>query len=274
MTRKFKTTAYRYPNEQLILGVIILVVAGVIIFTAAATACLSIVFILGFLIIGYFSSKSHHQNLIQTAQRVTRDSGTGLSVLIEESAQRLQVESVQVFVFPSRVPNAYTFGMDTPKAIVLYSSLLQLMDRDEIQFIIGHEMGHICLGHTKLNTLVGGMAGVPSNYTSAILMHLVFLWWNRACEYSADRAGILACGKPNKAISALIKLEAGDAIRDSDDLVSIIKNIEAEDDDILNNLGEALATHPMIISRIKEIRKYVASAEYHNLQSLVDQNLI
>jgi Zn-dependent protease with chaperone function len=147
------------------------------------------------------------------------------------------------------------------------------MDRDEIQFIIGHEMGHICLGHTKLNTLVGGMAGIPSNITSAILMHLAFLWWNRACEYSADRAGILACGKPNKAISALIKLEAGSSMHDQESLARAIQRIETEDDDVLNNLGEALATHPMIVRRIEEIRKYGTSNEYKKLQLLVDQNL-
>ena len=274
MAVKFKTTAYRYPNEQLILGMTILVVLGVIIFTAAATACLSIVFVLGFFIIGYYSSKSHHQTLIQTAQRVTRETAPDLALIIDESAQRLQVEPVQVFALPNRTPNAYTFGMDTPKAIVLYSSLLQLMDRDELQFIIGHEMGHICLGHTELNTLVGGLAGIPSNVTSAILMHLAFLWWNRACEYSADRAGMLACGKPYKAISALIKLEAGSSVRNQENLARALQRIEAEDDDILNNLGETLATHPMIIKRVEEIRKYATSAEYQKLQSQMNQNIL
>ena len=211
---------------------------------------------------------------MQSAQRVTKNTATDLEPLIEICAQRLQVEPVQVFVLPSRTRNAYTFGMDSPKAIVLYSALLQLMDRDELQFIVGHEMGHICLGHTWLNTLVGGMSGIPSNITSAILMNLAFLWWNRSCEYSADRAGMLACGKPHKAISALIKLEAGGSVRDQETLSRAIQRIEAEDDDILNNIGEALATHPMIVRRIEEIRKYATSTEYRKLQSLVDQNLI
>jgi hypothetical protein len=38
---------------------------------------------------------------------------------------------------------------------------------------------------------------------------MAFLWWNRACEYSADRAGLLACGRLHKAISALVKLAEG-----------------------------------------------------------------
>ena len=39
------------------------------------------------------------------------------------------------------------------KAIVLYSSLFKIMDQDEIQFILGHEMGHVKLGHTWLRIL-------------------------------------------------------------------------------------------------------------------------
>jgi Zn-dependent protease with chaperone function len=271
---KHKTTAYRYPNERLILGVTILVVVGVIIFTAAATACLSGVFVFGLFILGYFTSKSHHHSLIQSAQRITINSEPNLSQTIKECADRLQVEPVQVFVLPSRTPNAYTFGMDSPKAIVLYSSLLQLMDREELQFVVGHEMGHICLGHTWLNTLVGGMAGIPSSIGAMLLMQVTFLWWNRACEYSADRAGILACGNPHKAISALIKLEAGSSVRDQESLARATQRIESEDDDIINLFGELLATHPMIVRRIEQIRKYTSSVEYKKQQSLVDQNLL
>src|SRR4030066_631930 len=121
--------------------------------------------------------------------------------------------------------------MDSPKAIVLYSSLFKIMDRDEIQFILGHEMGHVKLGHTWLNTLVGGLSGIPSSLGAAAIMELAFRWWNRACEHSADRAGVLACGKPNKAISALIKLETGSAALTQAGMQAAIQHIEADDDD-------------------------------------------
>ena len=102
------------------------------------------------------------------------------------------------------------------------------MDKDELQFIIGHELGHVDLGHTWLNTLVGGMAGIPSTYGAAAILELAFRWWNCACEYSADRAGVLACSNPNKAISALIKLEAGNNVRTEFDIRNAIQRIEFE----------------------------------------------
>jgi Zn-dependent protease with chaperone function len=120
---------------------------------------------------------------------------------------------------------------------------------------------------------MGGMAGIPSSTSAGIIMELAFRWWNRACEFSADRAGLLACGKPSKAVTALIKLEAGPSGLTQAGLQAAIQHIEAEDDELVNNLAELLASHPMIIKRIDEIREYASSAQYRNLQARVDQNL-
>jgi Zn-dependent protease with chaperone function len=103
---------------------------------------------------------------------------------------------------------------------------------------------------------------------------LAFLWWNRACEYSADRAGLLACGDPQTAISALIKLVAGTTVHTRADLERALRVIETEDDSLLNNLGETLATHPMIIKRIEHLRRYATSDEYRRLQSRMNQNVV
>jgi Zn-dependent protease with chaperone function len=273
MSTKFSTTDYRYAYEYLILVATIVVVLLVIALTAAATVCSSAIFILLVVIAGYYTGRSRHRALLSQAQQVTPQSTPGLMPLIQENSARLQVEPVTVFIVPSNQLNAYTFGMDSPKAIVLYSSLFKIMDQDEIQFILGHEMGHVKLGHTWLNTLVGGMAGIPSSLGAAAIMELAFRWWNRACEYSADRAGVLACGKPGKAITALIKLEAGPAARTQAGMQAAIQHIESEDDDIVQNLEELLASHPLIAKRVEQVRNFSNTQEYRNLQSLMNKNL-
>ena len=273
MSAKFSSTEYRYPYEYFILGMTVIVVLLVIAFTAAATVCGSVLFIPLVVIMGYFASRSKHQDLLSQSQQVTPQTAPEMIPLIQTNATRLQVEPINVFIVPSRQLNAYTFGMDSPKAIVLYSSLFKIMDWDEIQFILGHEMGHVKLGHTWLNTLVGGMAGIPSSLGAAAIMELAFRWWNRACEYSADRAGVLACSKPNKAISALVKLEGGSVVRTQAGLQAAMQHIETDDDDIMHNLEELIASHPMIAKRIDQIRNYSNTQDYHNLRSLMDQNL-
>jgi Zn-dependent protease with chaperone function len=270
---RFDTTSYRYANEQIILFVTIILVLLVIALTATATVCLSVVFIIAALVMSYYFSRAHHQSLIEKATPVTQETVPGLIPILGESAARLQVEPLNVFVVHANEMNAYTFGLSSPKAIVLFDSLFKTMDRDEIQFIIGHEMGHVKLGHTWLNSLVGGMAGIPASSSASLILELAFRWWNRTCEYSADRAGMLACGNPNKAISALVKLEAGPGRASPQALAHAMERIEAEDDNLMGTLGEALATHPLIINRIEKIQKYAKSGEYARLQPRMNANL-
>jgi Zn-dependent protease with chaperone function len=273
MSYRFSTTEYRYPYEYLILLLTILLVLMVIAFTAAATVCGSAIFVPLIVILGYFASRNNHHALLTQGRKVTHESTPEMLPLIEANSARLQVEPVDVFIVPSNRLNAYTFGMDSPKAIVLYSPLFDIMDQDEIQFILGHEMGHVKLGHTVLNTFVGGMAGIPSSYGALAIMELAFRWWNRACEYSADRAGVLACAKPNKAISALVKLEAGPAAHTQAEMQAAIQHIQAEDVDIWQNISELLDSHPMVARRVDEIRKFAGSQQYRILQAKMDQNL-
>jgi len=271
--RIYKTTAYRYPRERLILALTLILVLLVIAVTATATVCLSAAFVLLMVAIAYALNRSHHRALLEQAWPVTPQHMPNLAPLVAETAARLQVGSVQVFVAPGKTLNAYTFGLFSPKVVVLHSALLQVMEADELRFVLGHEMGHVRLGHTWLNSLVGGMAGIPSPFLASTVMSMAFLWWNRACEHSCDRAGLLACGEPRKAISALVKLAAGPEARTQAGLRRALARVQAEDDHALGYLRQALATHPMMIRRIEELRRYAASREYRRLQPLVDGNV-
>jgi Zn-dependent protease with chaperone function len=262
-----RTTAYRYPNERLILTLTILLVLVVIALTATATVCASVVFILAFVVLSYNFSLSHHNALLKEARPVTPQSMPDLAQVLQRGVARLQPGAVEAYVVPSDELNAYTFGLSTPKTVVLYSALFQVMDKDEILFILGHELGHVALGHTWLNSLVGGMAGIPASFSAAVVLNIAFLWWNRTCEYSADRAGLLACGKPEKAISALVKLGAGRRGQGRYNLEEVYRRIDAEDDQLTGELNEVLATHPLLIHRIRELRKFASSEPYRRMQA-------
>lgn len=270
----YRTTAYRYPNETIVLMASVLLVLAVIIVTATATFCLSGIFVVLMVGLATISSRSAHRQIMQNGYPVTPNRAPELSALARTCQARIQPEPVEIYVTQNSALNAYTFGLDSPKVVVLYSALFNVMDADEISFILGHELGHVALGHTWLNTLVGGMAGIPAPFGAAVFLYAGFMGWNRMCEYSADRAGLLACGKPGKAISALVKLGAGPGQHSADELQRIYQMLNAEDDNVLNQLGETFATHPMIIKRINNLRIYAASGEYQRLQALVNRNII
>jgi len=264
------TTSYRYPHEQLILVLTLFLVLVVIALTATATVCASVIFIGIYIAISAYFSYSHHQSLLSNARRVSLQDTPELAEIVSRGMSRLKPGEVVVYALNSQELNAYTFGLSSPKVVVLYSALFHAMDAEEILFVLGHELGHVALGHTWLNSLVGGMAGIPTSWSAGSLLTMAFLWWNRACEYSADRAGLLACGNPEKAITALIRLAAGPHARTSLALENAYRRIDAEDDTFLGSLNEALSSHPLLIRRIQELRRYASSDQYRRLLALLD----
>ena len=180
---------------------------------------------------------------------------------------------MQVYIYPSRQMNAYTFGFSNPKGLVLFSRLFKEMDEKELSFVVGHEMGHAALGHAWINTLLGGMAGLPASFGGIIILSLVFRWWNRACEFSADRAGLLACGDLNKATSSLVKLAFEDADT-PEEITQALALLDKEDDSLGNVMAEMFSTHPMIMRRIQNLRDYSGTSQYRRLQEQVNRTAL
>jgi Zn-dependent protease with chaperone function len=252
---------YRYPGEQTILSLTLVLILAAALLTAGPSIFLIPLAVLVFVFISYQTNAAHHRQIIQRAYRVTADNLPELNLLVKQCADRLKAPRHKVYVLKRNELNAYTFGISDPRVIVIYSDLMRVMDADELRFIIGHEQGHIVFDHAWLNTLLGGMAGVPVPYSAALGLTFVFRWWNRTCEFSADRAGLLACRDLKKATSALVKLAAGD-VRTPEQMERALKLVEAEDDSPINVLASTLSTHPMIVNRIKELRKFAASSAY------------
>jgi Zn-dependent protease with chaperone function len=273
-------TSYRSENEYPILLLTVVIIGIIFLLSASVTACLAPLLVILTLIAAYQANQSGRAALLKQAYHVPLDENAGLASANQpfqrisriglECIRRLKPGPVELFIVRGRQANAYTFGLSDPKTVVVYAPLVEIMDEDEFKFVLGHELGHVALGHTWLNTLLGGLAGVPQTYGTAMILTAAFRWWNRACEYSADRAGMLACQNPAKAVTALVKLAAGD-IDTPAEFKRALEKIEAQDDDWGGVLMEALSTHPMIAKRIKAIQKYAPSAEYRRLLAQVNR---
>ncbi len=92
-------------------------------------------------------------------------------------------------------------GDDHPCAVILYSGLIELLTMHELQFVIGHELGHHLLGHHEF------MAHDGDNYSG--LKQLAYLQWRRAAEISADRFGFVCTTTDKSAVSAILKTASG-----------------------------------------------------------------
>jgi Zn-dependent protease with chaperone function len=176
-----------------------------------------------------------------------------------------------LFISQTPLVNAGAYGMDRP-FIVLNSGAVRLLDRDELTYLMGHELGHILSGHVlsrTRNVLLMQLAtiGFPVVGLAARVVLIALLEWQRKSELSADRAGLLALQMPNATLSALMKLAGGgteeetnlnefliqaDQYRDGGDAADMVFKV-------LNLLG---ATHPFHVLRAAELRDWIEAGEY------------
>jgi heat shock protein HtpX len=89
------------------------------------------------------------------------DTGTRqLSNITEEMAIAAGLPCPQVYLIPDPDPNAFATGPDPQHAsIAVTRGLVERLDRDELQAVVAHEMGHIRNLDTRLMTVVAALIG-------------------------------------------------------------------------------------------------------------------
>ncbi len=81
--------------------------------------------------------------------------------VVERMAIAAGLPKLRVVVIETDVPNAFAAGMDPQRsAIGVTRGLLDKLSRDELQGMIGHEMGHILNGDNQYMTAVAIMVGL------------------------------------------------------------------------------------------------------------------
>lgn len=131
--------------------------------------------------------------------------------IVEELRQRFRAPPTLVFVLRNFSFKAEALGLRASYVIVLPSVLVDAIDLEELRYVIGQELGHICLGHTRVAFLLGGEGSTLPAILSwvAWIRDLILAGYWRAAKMSGDRAGILACGEVSGAIRAQLKISVG-----------------------------------------------------------------
>ena len=103
---------------------------------------------------GLFNERSVRLLHLGSSVRVDERQFPVLHRLLGEVGRTLDVaELPELFVANSPFSQAMTIGMDKP-IIVVNSSLLDLLDEDELRFVLAHELGHALSGHAVYRTLL------------------------------------------------------------------------------------------------------------------------
>lgn len=88
------------------------------------------------------------------------DSERQLVNVVEEMAIAAGLPRPKIYVIDDADPNAFVTGTEPLKShLAVTTGLIGMLDRDELQGVIGHEMGHVKNFDMQLMTLVAGLAG-------------------------------------------------------------------------------------------------------------------
>lgn len=191
-------------------------------------------------------------------------------------------------VISSQLPgiNAMTVGSDDEPYLVLSSLLVKTMSLGQLKFVIGHECGHIAMGHVVYHSAVataGNLSQLIPIIGPTIYSFVSFPMnaWERRSEITADRAGLLCCMDLELAQRTLLQIES--AFQDADvlDINGYIENSHRYlKKGTLRRLGEYGANHPLISKRMDALKVFANSMCYFELSNqeatenaLTDQQL-
>jgi Zn-dependent protease with chaperone function len=184
----------------------------------------------------------------------------------------------ELYFFPTDELHGYTTGVDQP-IISMSNGCLEGLTDGEMMFFIGRQIGHIKSRHMLyyeigtllplLSEILGSLTlGIGSIITMGLQMAL--LQWKRMSEYTADRAGLLACQDINIAVSALAKISGLPARHyqsfDMNDFTSQARQFEGFDvgnyNKVIKYVSLMLGDHKWSVDRMRELLKWSNSGEY------------
>ncbi|HVP34043.1 MAG TPA: protease HtpX [Steroidobacteraceae bacterium] len=209
--------------------------------------------------------------------------GQWLLSVVEHHARNAGVGMPEVGIFNSPEPNAFATGMSRNSALVAVSSgLLQQMNRQEIEAVLGHEMTHVANGDMVtlaliqgvVNTFVLFLARVVGNIIDravfrsddgrgmasfliyyvlqiafGILATPIVMWFSRWREFRADRGGAQLAGTGNM-IAALEELKRVHEPLPAQQFAAF----GIADGDVGRGLKRLFMSHPPLDERIAALR--------------------
>ena len=240
------------------------VVTGVGTWMGAGSAMFYIILAFGFLGVQYLVGPAIVARIMRV-KWVSEKEAPQLHQTVTELAKKAHVPKPKVGISQLAMPNAFAFGR-TQKGgrVCVTRGILNLLDKDELRAVLGHEISHLKNRDMVIITLLSGVPLVMywiawglmlggafggrrqgGGYAVIIglgafllyfLTNLLVLYGSRLREYSADLGSVKLGSMPHHLASALYKLVYGNArLRGSEEL----KRVEAVKAFFLNDPSRA-----------------------------------
>jgi heat shock protein HtpX len=219
------------------------------------------------------------------ARPVSREELPRLYTVMERLAAKVNLPVPKLYVIPEAAPNAFATGRNPRHAsVAVTEGLLQLMNDDELEGVIAHELSHVrnydILISSIAATLAGaimwtarfggwfgggrndrdrggaGIFGLLLFFLAPLGAMLLQFGLSRQREFSADETGARMVGQPYGLMSALQKLGAYNqripttSLSPSTSALCIVKPFFGR-----GVLSSLFSTHPPLEDRIAALRQ-------------------
>lgn len=226
---------------------------------------------------GLINERALRLVFLGSAVRVDDRQFPTLHRLYAEAGSTLDVRELpELYVTTNPFPNAMCIGIDKP-IIVVNSGVLDMLDEEELRFILGHELGHALSGHALYRTVLiwlmnitGVITWLPLGVLGIRAIVAALMEWQRKAELSGDRAGVLATQDPAAAMRVHMKLAGGGRLNDIDQTAFLEQAAEYDRagdlrDSVLKLLLLEARSHPFLAVRAAELRHWVENGEYQSI---------
>jgi heat shock protein HtpX len=232
--------------------------------------------IISLLMSKWLAKRSMKVQVIETPKNQTEE---WLLDIVKLQAQQAGIGMPEVGIFDSPTPNAFATGANKNNALVAVSTgLLQQMNKDEVEAVVGHEITHVSNGDMITLTLIQGVVNTFVIFFSRILGHfidrvifknergfgigyyvgsivgqivfsllanIIVSWFSRRREFKADTGGAALAGR-SKMINALRRLQQASSPQPMPAEMAAFGISGA-------GLKELFSTHPPLEVRIKAL---------------------
>lgn len=241
----------------------------------------------------YFKSDSIAIKMTRS-KIIDRPENTRFYDIVEKVSQQANIPMPRVGIMPTDVPNAFATGKDENHSVVVATSgILKMLDDNELEAVIGHEISHITHKDILISTIAATIATLISYIGNVILFSEFFggldernngsgiilivaailipigamfvqLGISRDREAYADEGSVRLLRKPDQLISSLQKISnvsvtskrsAFSRNRQSNPQPGAYSSLFIVNNFSAHSLMNLFSTHPTLEKRIKNINR-------------------
>jgi heat shock protein HtpX len=234
----------------------------------------------------YFKSSSMVLRMYR-ARIVSRQDAPDLYDIVDRLRQRAGLPMPVVAIAPHEQPNAFATGRNPEHAVVCVTEgILRLVNRDEIEGVIAHELAHIKNRDMLLQTITATMAGAigmiaqfgflfggrgndGESHNPLVSLAMLILaplaagliqaTISRQREFKADAVGAEISGRPIPLANALLKLDSYAKqipmqVPPAAEALAIVNPLQA----FRGGLTTMFSTHPRTEDRVAHLKAMAA----------------